>query len=154
MNIRSIWKRIVSDIKDYYIAILLFIVLNVVVRAVFHAFCPFLIITGFPCAGCGLTRAVFYILTGQFTRGMNLNPAAPFWIAWIAFFLYTRYIRGKDSKWLMRFLGVVAVITLGVYLYRMLTQFPGNPPMTYYRKNIMSKYSTILHELLQYIEQL
>lgn len=154
MNIRSIWKRIVSDIKDYYIAILLFIVLNVVVRAVFHAFCPFLIITGFPCAGCGLTRAVFYILTGQFARGMNLNPAAPFWIAWIVYFLVMRYVCGKNSKWLMRFLGVVAVITLGVYLYRMLTQFPGNPPMTYYRNNIMSKYSTILHELLQYIEQL
>lgn len=88
MNIKSIWKRIVLDIKNYYIAILLFAALNIVVRTVFHAFCPFLIITGFPCAGCGMTRAVICFLTGQFTRGMNLNPAAPFWIAWIAFFSF------------------------------------------------------------------
>ncbi len=150
MNIKSIGKRIVSDIRNYYIAILLFIALNIVVRAVFHAFCPFLIITGFPCAGCGMTRAVICLLTGQFTRGMNLNPAAPFWIAWIVFFLYTRYVRGENSKWVKILLGIVVVITLAVYFYRMLTQFPGNPPMTYYRNNILAKYSTILRDLLQY----
>ncbi|MBQ6787477.1 MAG: DUF2752 domain-containing protein [Lachnospiraceae bacterium] len=152
MNIKSIWKRIVSDIKNYYIAILLFGVLNIIVRAVFHAFCPFLIITGFPCAGCGMTRAVICLLTGQFTRGMNLNPAAPFWIAWIAFFLFERYVRGENSKWNNILLGIVVVITLAVYVYRMLTQFPGNPPMTYYRNNVLTKYSTILRDLLQYIE--
>ena len=152
MNIKSIGKRIVSDIRNYYIAILLFIALNIVVRAVFHAFCPFLIITGFPCAGCGMTRAVICLLTGQFTRGMNLNPAAPFWIAWIVFFLYTRYVRGENSKLVKILLGIVVVITLAVYFYRMLTQFPGNPPMTYYRNNILAKYSTMLRDLLQYNE--
>lgn len=152
MNIKSIWKRVVTDIKDYYIAILLLIVLNIVVRKVFHAFCPSLIVTGFPCAGCGMTRAVYYILTGRFKRGMNLNPAAPLWIGWIAYFLINRYILGKNSKWIMRFLAAICVITLALYLYRMFTQFPGDPPMTYYRNNIMSKYSTILADLLQYIE--
>lgn len=154
MDIRSIWKRIVSDIKDYYIGIFLLIVWNVVVRKIFHAFCPFLIMTGFPCAGCGMTRAVFHILTGSFERGMNLNPAAPFWILWIAYFVISRYILGKNSKWIMRLLGAVCVITFTVYLYRIMTQFPGDPPMTYYRNNIMSKYSTILKDLLQYIVQL
>lgn len=152
MNIKSIWKRIVTDIKDYYIAILLLILFNVVVRTVFHAFCPFLIVTGFPCAGCGMTRAVFYILTGRFKRGMNLNPAAPLLIVWVVYFLVNRYILGKNSKWIMRILAVVCVITFGIYLYRMFTQFPSYPPMTYYRNNLISKYSTILADLLQYIE--
>lgn len=150
MNMKSIWKRIVSDIRNYYIAGLLFLAYNVIVRWLFDAFCPFLIITGFPCAGCGMTRAVFCLLTGQFSRGMNLNPAAPFWIVWIVCFLYTRYIRRKNSKWVMRALGIVALITLGIYFYRMLTEFPGNPPMTYYRKNVLAKYSTIWRDLLQY----
>lgn len=152
MNIRSIWKRISSDIKNYYIAILLFIALNIVVRKVFRAFCPFLIVTGLPCAGCGMTRAVFCFLTGQFERGMNLNPAAPLWILWIAAFVINRYILGKNSKWIRVLLGMVVVITLVIYLYRMLTQFPSYPPMTYYRNNIMAKYNTILRDLLQYIE--
>ena len=137
---QNIWKRIIADIKRYYIAVLLLIVLNIVVRKVFHAFCPLLIVTGFPCAGCGMTRAVFYILTGRFARGMKLNPSAPLWIGWILYFLVNRYILGKKSKWVMRFLGVVCVITFAIYLYRMLTQFPGEPPMTYYRNNMISKY--------------
>ena len=150
MNIKSIWKRIVSDIKNYYIAVFLFLAYNVIVRWVFHAFCPLLIITGFPCAGCGMTRAVFCLLTGHIARGMDLNPAAPFWIAWMVFFLYTRYVRGENRKLVKLLLGIVVVITLVVYFYRMLTQFPGNPPMTYYRNNILAKYSTMLRDLLQY----
>lgn len=137
---RNIWRRIVSDVKQYYIAVLLLLGLNIVVRKIFHAFCPFLIVTGFPCAGCGMTRAVFHILTGNFERGMRLNPAAPLWIGWIVYFGVNRYILGKNSKWVMRLLGAVCVITFAIYLYRMLTQFPGDPPMTYYRNNMISKY--------------
>lgn len=154
MNMKSIWKRIVTDIKNYYIAVFLLLLVNIVVRKVFHAFCPFLIMTGFPCAGCGMTRAVCHILTGDFRRGMNLNPAAPFWIGWILYFCVNRYALGKNSKWIMRLLAVVCVITFIIYLYRMLTQFPSDPPMTYYKNNILSKYSMILQELLQYAEVL
>ena len=153
-RIEAICKRIWKDIKTYYIAAILFLIYNAVVRHFFHAFCPFLIMTGFPCAGCGMTRAVYYILTGQIVRGMDLNPAAPLWIAWFAFFAVKRYIRGKDSKWTMRLLGGVWAVTLVIYAYRMATQFPGSPPMTYYRNNLMTKYSTICHNFLHYIKQL
>lgn len=152
MKIKRIWKRIVTDIRNYYIAILLFIGLNIAVRTAFHAFCPFLILTGFPCAGCGMTRAVLCFVTGQFERGMNLNPAAPFWILWIVFFVTNRYVYGKNSKWIKILLGIVASITMVIYFYRILTQFPSYPPMTYYKNNILAKYNTILRDLLQYME--
>lgn len=148
---KNIGKRIAADLKNYAVAILLILLWNIIIRKIFHAFCPFLIVTGFPCAGCGMTRAVFHILTGSFERGMRLNPAAPFWILWIVFFVVERYIIGRNSKWVMRFLGAVCVITLGIYLYRMSTQFPGDPPMTYYRNNLVAKYRTILEELLQHV---
>ena len=73
MNIRSIWKRISSDIKNYYIAILLFIALNIVVRKVFRAFCPFLIVTGLPCAGCGMTRAGIAMMQLDFYQAIRYN---------------------------------------------------------------------------------
>lgn len=149
MDFGEIWKRIFLDIKNYYLALILFFIYNIVIRMVFDAFCPFLIVTGFPCAGCGMTRAVFYILTGQIARGMQLNPTAPLWMAWIALFLYNRYVRGKSSKWITRVLILVAAITLAVYIYRMITQFPGNPPMTYYKNNIITKCSRLMFELLQ-----
>ena len=144
MNIRDIWKRVISDIKAYYKVVLLFIALYIIVTMIFGAFCPFVIITGFPCAGCGMTRAVWNILTGNFVLGVNYNPAVLFWIAWGIYFVISRYILGKNSKWVMRTLEIVCVVTLAIYVFRMLTQFPGEPPMTYYKENVLSK-------LLRYI---
>lgn len=146
---KNIWKRIAADLRDYRIAILLILLWNIIIRKAFHAFCPFLILTGFPCAGCGMTRAVFHILTGSVRRGLALNPAAPFWIFWLAYFIGNRYVLGRSSKWALRLLGVVCVITFAIYLYRMITQFPGEPPMTYYRNNLIAKYRRFLEELLQ-----
>ena len=148
---QKILQRLIQDIKDYYVGVLLFIGYSIVVRHVFHAFCPMLIITGIPCAGCGMTRAICCILTGQLQRGMDLNPAAPFWIVWFVLWGIERYIFGRNRKWILYLLAFVCVITLLIYIIRMSTQFPSYPPMTYYRGNILSKYCTFYHNLLQYI---
>lgn len=134
---KTVLGRIWRDIKDYRSAILLFALWNVAVRKMFHAFCPFLIFTGFPCAGCGMTRAVFYILTGRITRGMHLNPAAPLWIIWISWFFWNRYVRGRYKKSAMLWLGAVCAVTFLIYVYRMVNYFPGDPPLVYYRGNLL-----------------
>lgn len=136
---RAVWDRIAADIKNYYIGIILFAVYNVVVRKMFHAFCPFLITVGFPCAGCGMTRAIYHILTGSFQRGMNLNPAAPLWILFFVYFFWQHYIKGKDGKSLLWCLGVVCAATFLIYIYRMLHEFPGDPPLVYYRNNLVAR---------------
>lgn len=137
---RVVWSRIVADIKNYYIAIMLFAVYNVVIRNLFHAFCPFLIAVGFPCAGCGMTRAIYHILTGSFQRGMNLNPAAPFWILFFLYFFREHYIKGRNGKRLLWCLGVVCAVTFLIYIYRMLHEFPGAPPLVYYRNNLVVRF--------------
>ena len=134
---RAVLERIWKDIKNFRTAILVLIVYNVIVRMVFHAFCPQLILTGFPCAGCGMTRAVWCIITGRFARGMKLNPAAPLWIVFICCFFTNRYIKGVYRKSTTLLLGIVCIVTLAVYVYRMLHYFPGDPPMVYYRNNIL-----------------
>ena len=143
---KEIGNRIWKDLKDFLPAILIFGIYNVIIRTIFKAFCPFLILTGFPCAGCGMTRAIFYILTGHIERGMRLNPAAPLWIALTAWFFWNRYVRGIHKKSTTFWLGVVCVITLMIYIYRMINCFPGDPPMVYYRKNVMRKiWQYLLH---------
>ena len=52
---RIVLKRIAKDIKDFRLAFVLFAAYNIMVRKLFHAFCPQLILTGFPCAGCGIS---------------------------------------------------------------------------------------------------
>lgn len=138
-NARTVFSRLWSDIKRFWVAIFLVILYSVIVRRVFHAFCPQLILTGFPCAGCGMTRAVFCIMTGRFTRGMQLNPTAPLWILFLGWFFINRYLRGVRPKSTTLWLGLVCAVTLGVYLYRMFHFFPGEPPMVYYRNNILRR---------------
>ena len=116
-----------------------FLLYNIVVRTIFHAYCPFLIVTGFPCAGCGMTRAVFYILTGRIGRGMALNPAAPLWIVFLLLFFVERYVRGRMPGYIKLALVFVVLATFGIYLYRMICQFPGSPPLVYYRNNLIAR---------------
>lgn len=138
-KIKIIIRRIGKDIKDFRIAIVLFAVYNILVRKVYGAYCPQLIFTGFPCAGCGMTRAVFYIMTGRFGRGIRLNPAAPLWIAFLLWFFINRYVRGMTPKRVKLWLGLICAATLAIYIYRMCNCFPGNPPMVYYSNNILYK---------------
>ena len=148
---QKIIQRLVQDIKNYYIGVLIFMVYSIVVRHVFHAFCPLLIFTGIPCAGCGMTRAVYCIFTGQVQRGMDLNPAAPLGILGCVCWGIERYVLGRNRKWILYLVAFICIVTLLIYGYRMSTQFPSYPPMTYYKRNLLSKYCTFYHNLLQYI---
>jgi hypothetical protein len=146
-NIKVIAGRIFNDIKEYKIAIIAFGIYNIVIRLVFHAVCPQLIITGFPCAGCGMTRAVYCLITLQFKRAMRLNPAAPIWVAFIICFMWNRYVLGVYKKSTLLFMKIICVITLGIYIYRMLKYFPGAPPMSYYRNNLLGKFFSELKNI-------
>ena len=55
-NVGVILKRIGRDIRQYKWAGAAFLIYYIVVKAVFHAFCPLLILTGLPCPGCGTVR--------------------------------------------------------------------------------------------------
>lgn len=136
-KIRLIYSRIVKDIKDYRTAIAIILVYIILMGRVFHTLCPFVIITGFPCAGCGITRAFKCLLTLDIRQSLAYNPSAPLWLAFIIWFAWNRYVLGTNSKKkASRFLAVICIITLIIYICRMITDFPSNPPMVYYRDNL------------------
>lgn len=145
-SVKTAAGRLWEDIKAYRVALAAFIIYNIAVRIIFHAFCIQLIVTGIPCAGCGMTRAVFYMMTGQLVRGMRLNPAAPLWIALAGYFFWNRYVYGTYPKKTNILFGAVCAVTLAIYVYRMANCFPGEPPMVYYRNNLIRRITTILLE--------
>jgi uncharacterized protein DUF2752 len=50
--------------------------------------CPFFRLTGIPCPGCGLTRAVILLLKGDFRASLRFHAFAPiFLLAAVAFIL-------------------------------------------------------------------
>lgn len=138
-NMKEIPLRMLQDIKQYRWIIIAFALWNIIVRAVFHAFCPILIFFGVPCAGCGMTRAICFILTGQLERGMRLNPAAPLWICFVGYVIWMRYFLGRKVKGIYLLLSLIVTVTLLIYVYRMITAFPGNPPLVFHYNCILEK---------------
>lgn len=106
---------------------------------IFYSSCPFVMITGFPCPGCGLSRAGFSILRGEFLQAWYLHPFIYGIGLLTAVFVIRRYILHKETgslkKWLIFLLAGMFVF----YIYRMIRYFPGEPPMSYYPGNLLSR---------------
>ena len=125
------------DIKNLTIPILLFLIYFAVGRRFLYSLCPSVLLTGFPCPGCGMTRAVFSILKGNFEAAWYLNPFSYAVVAISAVFVVQRYIRRRNIKYLGKYFAAVAVGMVLFYIYRMIRYFPGEPPMSYYRGNLL-----------------
>lgn len=74
-RIKKIAGRVWPDMKASGLAGAVFLVYYQIVHSVFDAFCPMLVLTGIPCAGCGLTRAALYLLRGKGVRAAHINPS-------------------------------------------------------------------------------
>lgn len=146
---KAVLRRMGRDIRQYKWAAAAFLVYYTVVKAVFHAFCPFLIVTGLPCPGCGATRALLYIFRGRFIRAWQLNPCAFLWVVFGIYFFFMRYVRGKKVRGALKILGVTAALMIVVYMFRMAAEFPGYPPMTFRADNILNRIFPFYNDLLR-----
>lgn len=120
-------------------------------HGLFGAFCPSLLITGFPCPGCGMTRAVIFLLKGQFARSWALNPAAGLWVMWALLFAYNRYIKGGKSKALHGALFGILLFMLGAYMIRMKEYFPDKPPYVYAKGNLFERILPGYEKIVRYL---
>lgn len=131
--------RIWKDIREYRMFILAFAVYDALVQLLFGAFCPAVIVTGLPCPGCGMTRAVFYFATGQFEKGWQMNPLGILWLGLALYFAIMRYWLGRPAKGVLQIGGILAGCMLALYLYRMYRFFPGAPPLVYEEGNLLER---------------
>lgn len=150
-RMKQAMEKVVTDFKKYKWLIAVFAFYYFLMKILFHAFCPLVIVTGFPCPGCGMTRAFFYFLTGQFMRGWNLNPLALLWILWVLWFLYRRYWCLKPVIACKETAMAILLCMVILYGYRMWTRFPSYAPIVYTRNSIISNlfadYETVLRRL-------
>ena len=137
--IKDILTRVLKDIKEYGWAVAAFVGCYVLIHVSFDAFCPLLVVTGIPCAGCGLTRAFLFLCSGQLGRAMYMNPSVLPVLLFVLYFVFCRYILGrrvKGLKWCLIFLVSGMLI---IYIYRMWLYFPDRVPYVYYADNILAK---------------
>lgn len=138
-RLRSAGLRIWKDIREYRMFILAFAAYDALVQLLFRAFCPMVIVTGFPCPGCGMTRAVFYFATGQFEKGWRMNPLGILWLVLALYFAVMRYWFSRPAKGVLQIGGILAGCMLALYLYRMYRFFPGEPPLVYEEGNLLER---------------
>ena len=136
---RAALDRALRDIRawrGFAAALLLY---DIAVQLVFGEFCPSVIVTGLPCPGCGMTRAVCCFLTGQFARGWAYHPMAVGWILWGIYAGISRYLLGRKAQGALYAAGVLAGLTAVFYLWRMYRFFPGEEPIAYTAGNLLER---------------
>jgi hypothetical protein len=96
-----------------------------------QSLCPFKMLTGFPCPGCGITKSLVYFYEGDIYKSLSYHILGPFVIAFCLLtivVLTTELITKKDyfKKWLYNkrlayglaiFLAVYHIIRLGFFVH-------------------------------------
>lgn len=154
-RLRKSVNRIFADIRQYGPAGIVFFVYYMLVHLFRTAFCPMLSVTGLPCAGCGLTRAVLYLLQGQIGRAASINPMCFPIIVFLIYCGYFRYIKGTKIKWFPFLFALLLAAMLVFYAVRMYLYFPDRVPYVYTRNNVLANrvpgYQNLIDKVIQTI---
>lgn len=136
-----------SDIKSAKWAIGFVIAYFVIFRhGLMYTICPMVLITGFPCPGCGMTRAGFALLRFDFAAAFKIHPYIYPIAVLIGVFCLQRYILVKKDMHILRNCAIVVLFSMILFwVWRMYRYFPNVSPMTYYGGNLLAKVMHLLH---------
>lgn len=137
--VKTVLGRLWTDIKEYGMAVVIFLAYMIVVNLIFHAFCPSVVFTGFPCPGCGLTRAAGYLVTGRWQRAWEMNLVIFPIAAAAVYFGVNRYLLGRKVKGVNGIFVAVIVLLCVTFCVRMYLYFPNKTPYVYLENNILEK---------------
>ena len=88
----------------------------------FYPQCPFRLLTGCQCAGCGFQRALHAVLHGQMSEAIHYNIFLVYSLPYFFLILFTEYIvRGTTKAHLRRWVESKTAIYLYVTLFCMWT---------------------------------
>lgn len=133
--IKDAAKLMMTDIKNNKIAIMVVGIYFIALRFFAFSSCPSVMLTGYPCPACGLSRAGIALLKGQFQEAFYMNACIYMVALLVVLFVVIRYLLQQSVRCLKYYIVVLLICMVGYYVYRMLTQFPGTPPMSYYQDN-------------------
>jgi len=127
--ILPVYNRIKKDVVGNRVGISAFVGIFVLFLVLFGDVCPSQILFGFPCPGCGLTRAGVLVLKFQFARAWQMHPFIYVWLCFAIYICYKRYIRGRKVKGIIPMVIVITLAMVVFYVYRMIYFYPEVEPM-------------------------
>lgn len=141
------FRLFTNDIRNSKWAIAAVIAYFVLSRSFFYSICPMVSFTGFPCPACGLTRAGFAVLRFDFAGAWRMHPFIyPIIFLIFLFFVNRYFLYGRKGRKLRKIAFIILTAMILFYIWRMYRYFPGEPPMSYYRHNVIQR---ILHIISQ-----
>jgi len=140
-DIRQILKEVSQlawrDIKEYKAVIISLTLYFIIVWSFFYTSCGLVLLTGYPCPACGITRASFSILRGNLVHAWILHPFAYVFLLLTLVAITRRYFLKQSIQNLKKWLIIIIVGLCVFYIYRIWRYFPGEPPMSYYNGNLL-----------------
>ncbi|MCL2198892.1 MAG: DUF2752 domain-containing protein [Defluviitaleaceae bacterium] len=102
--------------------------------------------TGFPCPGCGSTRAVFLLAEGDLAGALNWHPLILLSLVVIPYLAIRHTIFKKKpvpniEKYI--FIGI-GFLYMSVFAIRMILFFPHTPPMEMYEHTVVRRLIAII----------
>lgn len=91
----------------------------------FYPRCPFFLLTGMQCPGCGTTRALHQLLHGNVEAAFRLNPLL-FALIPLALCCVPGFLRGRTPRFLMqpRFAWGAFFVLTGYWIFRNTPLYP------------------------------
>ena len=133
----QIFYRIKKDIGNTRWAIIVIIAYFAFLKTVTGSACPVVAMIGYPCPACGLTRAFVCLLHLDFSGALKIHAFIYAVLLYLLVFLWNRYVRGRRAGKRLLVLGVMLIVCMILYyIWRMIHYFPGEPPMSYYYRNL------------------
>ena len=117
-RIKESLKLIGEDIINYKWFLIAIPVYLIIVSLLFDGFCPIYGAFHIHCPGCGMTRAVAFLLMGDFKESFNMHPLAGLWVAFALYLFVCRYVIRKKPKGIVIILAIICVLMIIVYIYR------------------------------------
>lgn len=130
---KSIQKKICSDLYRIRWGCLAVCIYGILAQSIFGTVCPFKIMTGLDCPGCGLTRGSLCVLTGQWSRAVSYNVMSFAWVILILFLLVQRYLMNKKKIFWELPVAVVSAATVFVWIRRIVLSITATNNMMYYK---------------------
>lgn len=108
-------------------------------EALFGVICPLRLVTGFPCPGCGLTRAGILFLQGRFVESLQMNAFFILGLGFGTIGIFIKKVLKKNSIFINTYAIIVLVLFVVYYGYRMYRYFPETEPLTYWKGSLLAK---------------
>ena len=136
-TISGTFRRIAKDIIDFRWLIVAVAAAFVLCFALFHKNCISSLLIGYPCPGCGLTRAFICVMTFHFKEAFIYNPSIYLAAIIAIYFCICRYVLDTKPKYLVPMCIIAGSISIIIYIIRMYYMYPDIEPMTYYENNLL-----------------